>query len=86
MYSYDLQATWVVDVQMAYFCDILSMGVCTTRHWKTSGRLVQELNACTVDSSGQDVLIAITSLPKALRWESGSIDYKASEEVASEWG
>ena len=48
MYSYDLQAMWVVDVQMAYFCDILSMGVCTTRHWKTSGRLVQELNVCTV--------------------------------------
>ena len=24
------------------------MGFCTTRHWQTSGRLVQELNICTV--------------------------------------
>ena len=30
--------------------DILSMAVCTTRHWQTSGRLVQELNVCTVDA------------------------------------
>ena len=27
---------------------MLSMGVCTTRQWQTSGRLVQELNVCTV--------------------------------------
>ena len=25
-----------------------SIGICTTRHWQTSGRLVQELNPCTV--------------------------------------
>ena len=29
-----------------YFFDTLSLGVCITRHWQTSGRLVQELNAC----------------------------------------
>ena len=33
---------------LAYFFDMLSMVVCTIRHWETSGRLVQELNACTV--------------------------------------
>ena len=27
---------------------MLSMGVCTTGHWETTGRLVQELNICTV--------------------------------------
>ena len=33
---------------LAYVIDVLSMVVCTTRHWQTSGRLVQELNDCTV--------------------------------------
>ena len=33
---------------MAYFIDMLSVGVCTTRHCQTSIRLVQELNVCTV--------------------------------------
>ena len=33
---------------LAYLFDMLSMGVCKTRHWQTSGRLVQELNACTI--------------------------------------
>ena len=27
---------------------MLSMGVCTTRHWQTSGGLVMELTVCTV--------------------------------------
>ena len=31
----------------AYFFDLLSLVVCITRHWQTSGRLVQELNVCT---------------------------------------
>ena len=30
------------------FFDMLSMGACRTRHWQASGRLVQELNVCTV--------------------------------------
>ena len=33
---------------LVYFFDMLSMGVCTTRHWQMSGRLVQELSACSV--------------------------------------
>ena len=33
------------------FFDMLSLDVCITRHWQTSGRLVQELHACTVDHS-----------------------------------
>ena len=32
----------------AHDFDMLFMGVCTTEHWQTSGRLVQELNVCTV--------------------------------------
>ena len=44
--SFEWQA-WVIDMRGLYF-DMLSMGFCTTRHWQTSGRLVQELNMCTV--------------------------------------
>ena len=33
---------------MACFLDMFTMGVFTTRHLQTSGRLVQELNVCTV--------------------------------------
>ena len=33
-----------------YVFHMLSMGVCTTRHWQTSGLLVQELNICTVEA------------------------------------
>ena len=36
---------------LAYFIDMLSVGVCTTKHWQTSSRLVQELSVCTVLSS-----------------------------------
>ena len=46
--SFDSQATWVIDV-LDLFHDMLSMNVCATRHWHTFGRLVQELNVCTVD-------------------------------------
>ena len=37
----------VIDV-LGLFFDMLSMGFYTTRHWQTSGRLVQELNIGTV--------------------------------------
>ena len=37
-----------IDVLGSFF-NMLSVGFCTTRHWQTSGRLVQELNVCTVD-------------------------------------
>ena len=33
---------------LAYFFEMLSMGVCTTRHWQMSDRLVQELNVSIV--------------------------------------
>ena len=45
--SFNSQATCVVDV-LGLFFDMLSMGFCTTGHWQTSGRLVQELNIRTV--------------------------------------
>ena len=47
--SFDLQAMWVIGVLRLYF-DMLSMGVCTIRHWHTPGRLVQKLNVCTAYS------------------------------------
>ena len=31
--------------------DTLSISVCTTRHWQTSGQLMQELTVCTVYNS-----------------------------------
>ena len=33
---------------LAYFSDMLPVGFCTTEHWHTSGRLIQELIVCTV--------------------------------------
>ena len=36
-------------VWLDYSFDTLSMVVYTTRHWRTSGRLVQELNGCIVE-------------------------------------
>ena len=44
--SFNSQATCVI-MSLIYFFDMLSLGVCTTRHWQTSGRLVQELKVCT---------------------------------------
>ena len=44
--SFDSQAKWVIDVLRLY-SDMLSMGVCITRNWHTSGQRVQELNVCT---------------------------------------
>ena len=43
--SFDSQAEWVIDV-LGFFT--LSKGICTGRHWQTTGRLVQEVNVCTV--------------------------------------
>ena len=44
---FNSQATRVIDGLGLCF-DMLSMDVCITRQWQTSGRLVQELNVCTV--------------------------------------
>ena len=51
LHSFDSQATGVMDVLGSFF-DMLSMGVCTTTHWHTSGRLVQNLNICTYTVHG----------------------------------
>ena len=45
--SFVSQATWVIDM-LGLFLDMFSIAVCSTRHWHTFGRLVQELNACTI--------------------------------------
>ena len=45
--SFDLQAMWSIAL-LGLFLYLLAMGVCTTRHWQTSGRLVQESNVSTV--------------------------------------
>ena len=45
--SFDSQATWVIDV-FGFLFDMIFISVCTTRHWQTSGRMVQKLNICTV--------------------------------------
>ena len=44
---FHLQATSVIGGAGLFF-EMLSMCVCTTRRQQTSGRLVQELNVCTV--------------------------------------
>ena len=45
------KATWVIDVLGLICFDMLPLVVCTTRYWQTLGRLVQELNVCTVYGS-----------------------------------
>ena len=47
--SFESQDTYAIIVLGSFF-DMLSKGVCicTTTHWPTSGRLVEELNICTV--------------------------------------
>ena len=46
-YSFGLQVMNAIDV-LGLFFDRLSIVVCTTRHWQMFGRLVQELNVCTL--------------------------------------
>ena len=46
-HSFDLQAARVIDV-LGLFFNMISIGVCTTRDCQTPGRLVQELDTCTV--------------------------------------
>ena len=47
---------------LAYFSDILSMDFCTTKHWQTSGPLVQELNVCTVRREGTSIIVTISAI------------------------
>ena len=44
--SFGSQAMWFIDVLRFFY--MLSVGFCTTSQWQTSGRLVQELNVCTL--------------------------------------
>ena len=37
----------------AYFFDMIPMDACTTRHWQTSGRLVQALNVSTAHKQSE---------------------------------
>ena len=61
--SFDSQAMWGIDV-LGLFVDMLSMGVCTTRQWQTSGRLVQELDASQVSDLCSNLLkFSTLSLP-----------------------
>ena len=58
--TFHLQATWFIDVIVLYF-DMLPIGLCTAVHWHTSGRLVQELNVCTVDDRDLKVQVKYVS-------------------------
>ena len=51
-HDFDSQATGVIDV-LGLYSAMLSTGVYTTRHWQTTGRLLQELNVCSVVSLGK---------------------------------
>ena len=48
----------------SYFIEMLSIGVCTTRQWQTSDRLVQELNVCTVNAQPTQYLWLQTAVFK----------------------
>ena len=40
-----LRRSWM---SLQYYFGMISMGICTTRHYQTPDRLVQVLNVCTV--------------------------------------
>ena len=49
--NFDWKATWVIALHGLFFA-MMSMDFWTTRHWQTSGRLMQELSVCTVGATG----------------------------------
>ena len=49
--SFDTPATWVIGVMVIF------TGVRKTRHWQTSGRLVQWLNVCIVLDKYYEILL-----------------------------
>ena len=53
VFSTALTVTITPTMSSGLYFDMLSMHICTTRHWQMSGRLVQEfkLNGCTVTKS-----------------------------------
>ena len=58
--------------------DMLSMGVCTTRHWQAPGRLVQELNVCTVLGNA-----AVVSRKEGFLYYIYAIDYDIYTVISS---
>ena len=48
-------------MSLAYSFDMISIGVCTTRHWKTSGRLVQELNVLALGDLNSFFIVLLFS-------------------------
>ena len=70
--AWNWQATWVTDV-LGISVDMLPMSDSTIKHWQTSGRLVQELNACTVASTllhqtNSKIVIVRTSIHTIFDW------------------
>ena len=53
-----LNVSLILKQSESLFLDMLSLGVCTTRHWQMSGRLVQGLNVCTVQHVTKKLSIA----------------------------
>ena len=58
-HSFVSQAMYVIDVIRLFF-ELLSTSVFTTRHWQTSGRLVQELNVYTLERDSNTRALAAT--------------------------
>ena len=57
------------------FFDMISMNVCTIRHWQTSGRLVQKLNVCTVSMAIRKLLFHPFMLKSSFKMSSGSMTF-----------
>ena len=55
------KATWIIYVLGLLF-DMLPVGVCTTRHWQTPGRLLQELDIFTVGNIGNVPTLVFTAI------------------------
>ena len=69
-------------VCLTYFIDMLSMGVCSTRHWQTCGRLVQELNVCSVPSVGWEVDRFRTDLHSSMSVSDGNVLHASQVHVS----
>ena len=48
--SFDKRATWILEVLGSFF---------TTRHWQTTGRLVQELNVRTLYAMAKGARVSV---------------------------
>ena len=52
-------------MRLTHLSDMLAMSVCATRHCQAPGRLVQELNVCTVDWQFQWMTCTLHTLPES---------------------